>query len=51
MLATTYEILALEPTSGKRLWSLADYPADFDDEGADWENDARFRTHALHVPL
>lgn len=45
--ATSYEVLALEVSTGARRWSHGEYPKQLADPGADWEGASAFRTHAV----
>jgi outer membrane protein assembly factor BamB len=45
--ATAYEVLGLETSTGRRLWSQALYPKDLVDFTGDWETGEAFRTHVL----
>jgi len=45
--ATSYEVFALDVTTGARRWSQGEYPKHLVDPGADWEGGGAFRTHAV----
>ncbi len=45
--ATAYEIFAVDSVTGKRVWSVGDYPIDFDADDVDWEDGRILRHHAL----
>lgn len=46
--ATGYQIFAVAAPTGDRLWSVGDYPADFDADNVDWEDGRIIRHRALH---
>jgi len=47
LLATAFEVAAVEAETGAPIWSHADYPDDFDPTQDDWEDGRSFRAHAL----
>jgi len=47
LFASAFEIFALDPRTGDKLWSYGEVPRHLQDEGADWEQGNTFRTHAL----
>ena len=44
---TSHEVFALDPHTGRRLWSHGQYPVEFDDAEADWESQDVLRTYAV----
>jgi outer membrane protein assembly factor BamB len=46
--ATSFEVFGLDAASGRRRWTVGEYPARLADPGADWEDGAAFRTHGLY---
>jgi len=46
--ATSFEVFGLDAASGARRWTVGEYPPRLADPGADWEDGAALRTHALY---
>lgn len=48
VLSTRFQVLGLDPVTGKKLWSHGPEQLGAEDPDADWENFATIRLHALH---